>query len=322
MSVRDLAKLLQAATTASVRQTQPNSSFTLHHCEALVRLHKLAPFAYWLGYKEFHDDFVTAALYAEMRDQLLQEAIEALRSKGIGVVLLKGVSYIGSIYADPALRPMTDIDLLVPRQRYSAALEAIVTLGYKARKGHNRGARHHAITLSRQESTIDLHRSITQPWRNELNIDAMWSRAILAQERHDGALRLDPVDEALIHLAHMIRHEFRVPLITYIDSARLLERLDEEQLASLQKTAERSRLRRAMKTALMITAAFCEGKDLPCTMFNRLMPTFAELAEYERVPRALQILRKLVLLEGPREVLGLLGVEAISRWTRYRARFS
>lgn len=60
----------------------------------------------------------------------LEAVLEALRSIGVEVVLLKGAYGARRWFEEPALRPMSDIDLLVPRIAMARAEAALASLGY------------------------------------------------------------------------------------------------------------------------------------------------------------------------------------------------
>ena len=178
---------------------------------ALVRQHLLAPLAYRQGRAEYKRDYIAAALHAERRQAFLDEAVAALGD--IPAMRLKGIAYAGAIYDDPALRPMTDIDLLVPAPRFAAAVQALEAIGYRDDgKRNQRSPINHAVTLRRQESAIDLHRSMVQVGRMAIDLAAVWREAIPAP---GGTLRPRPAHEYLIHVAHLARHEFSAALIAF-----------------------------------------------------------------------------------------------------------
>src|SRR5678816_2510112 len=79
----------------------------------LVRAHHLGPIAYKRGVAEFRAEYAASTVVAERRAGLLAEVVGALRTRGVRVALVKGISFVGTIYPDPAERPMNDIDLLI-----------------------------------------------------------------------------------------------------------------------------------------------------------------------------------------------------------------
>lgn len=60
----------------------------------------------------------------------LLSLLDILESEGVAVVPLKGPVLAESIYQDPALRPFSDLDLLVHRKDVAAALQLLTREGY------------------------------------------------------------------------------------------------------------------------------------------------------------------------------------------------
>ncbi|MFH1117638.1 MAG: nucleotidyltransferase family protein [Pseudomonadota bacterium] len=75
-------------------------------------------------------DYLLSSLAAMEREAHLDEMLALFHSNGIQVVLLKG-AYLGRVvYRNPALRPMYDVDILVPEDRYEQAGQLLASLGY------------------------------------------------------------------------------------------------------------------------------------------------------------------------------------------------
>jgi hypothetical protein len=206
---------------------------------------------------------------------------------------------VGRIYEDPAERPMSDVDLLVPPHLHARAERVLRRLGFwRVGSPRQQSRLHHAVGYKRKGASIDLHRSIVQPWRSRVDVDALWQRAVPISA---GLWRLDPVDEAVIHLGHIARHELMVPVINYVDAARLLDRVDR---AAVEERARAFRLGRGVHAALAMTDAITRGAPLA----GRVLPSMQEVFAYGRVWRPLQVLRKALLVDGPRELVGLAAV--------------
>ncbi len=74
----------------------------------------------------------SAAHYAAL--EIAQAEIEAvLQAAGIDTVWIKGVVLAQTLYPRPDLRPMSDLDVLIPQARRADALEAVRALGYTYR---------------------------------------------------------------------------------------------------------------------------------------------------------------------------------------------
>jgi hypothetical protein len=269
--------------------------------DALVRRHLLAPLAYRAGLERFRRDYIASSLLAELRARSLAEVGDAFAAARIPVALIKGAAYLGYLYADPAERPMSDVDLLVPPARHAEAERVLRRLGFwRVGSPRQQSRLHHAVGYKRKGASIDLHRSIIQPWRSRVDTGALWQRVVPAAA---GLWRLDPVDEAVIHLGHVARHELMVPLVNYVDAARLLQHVDR---AAIVARAREFRLGRAVHAALAMTDAITRDAPLDA----RVLPSVAEVVAYGPVWRPLQCLRKALLVEGPRELAGLVAVAA------------
>ncbi|WP_428261168.1 nucleotidyltransferase family protein [Haliangium sp.] len=280
---------------------------------SLVRRHLLAPLAYRAGWDRFRRDYVASSLLAELRQRHLDEVCAALTQAGIPVVLLKGAAYLGRIYRDPAERPMSDVDLLVPPAAHARAAQTLRRLGFWQVGSPRQSSRlHHAVGYKRKGISVDLHRSIMQPWRSRIDLDQLWRRK-RAMPGLSGVHRLDPVDELVIHLAHIARHELLVPAINYVDAARLLAKVDR---AAVQARARSFRLGRGVAAALAMTDVLTDpGRGLPGAegqragaLSRRLMPSVDEVLRYRLMWRPLQILRKAWFVDGPVELAGLVAV--------------
>ena len=61
----------------------------------------------------------------------LRAALKRLTDEGVRVVVLKGVVLGVLLYRDPVVRPMIDLDLLVPEASLSQAMAVLTELGYE-----------------------------------------------------------------------------------------------------------------------------------------------------------------------------------------------
>ena len=104
---------------------------------------------------------------AQLRVQLL-EAVRQLNRIDITPVLLKGAMHlVTDVYGDTGARIMTDIDLLVPREKIDECLPALHGLGYEAEEDiHNdyHEDHHHCAPLFRpgDYGSLEIHRSLTE----------------------------------------------------------------------------------------------------------------------------------------------------------------
>ncbi len=110
----------------------------------IIRTHGLAPWFFksisdhpTIGIQEelkerLRKDYMLSLLSSVTSEISLKEILEALNSKGVSPVLLKG-AYIGNlVYEDPALRTMCDIDLLVSEEDFELSSSVLKLLGYES----------------------------------------------------------------------------------------------------------------------------------------------------------------------------------------------
>jgi hypothetical protein len=101
------------------------------------------------------------------RTAALLEILDAFDRRSIDTLVLKGAALAWMIYPSPALRPMVDLDLLVPRSRADTAQAALRQLGFDARPGRRRFGRnaHHLPVAHR----VDRGMSVNV----EIHVDAL-----------------------------------------------------------------------------------------------------------------------------------------------------
>lgn len=142
-------------------------------------------------------------------------------------IVLKGADYADRLYARPELRPMLDVDLLVPPKAIGE-VDAILR-----RNGFHFVQSGGAVTLLRSynersylgpETGVDLHHSFIQRVRHSVDYEAIW------RERESYALdglasyRLAPLHAFAYHALSMAKDEFTSPLIRYVDFYLMIQR--------------------------------------------------------------------------------------------------
>lgn len=270
----------------------------------LLARHRLAPLAYRRGLAAHRADYITSTIRAEQQRAIATEAVAALAVAGIPVALLKGISYAGWLYADPGERPMTDVDLLVPLADHARAVELLGRLDYRhVGPGSQRHPTHHAMTLKRPHASVDLHRSPAQIGRIRIDFDGLWQRTSEAPWV-PGARRLDLIDETLCHFANLARHDLIAPMISYVDAGYLLRALGPTPHRALMARAEQWRFARVLGACVeLVNHVLCCRKARP----RWWLPSKDELLDARQPARPVQLGRKLLLVEGPSELVHFLG---------------
>jgi len=186
----------------------------------LAAWHRIYTFLYWNlrstesrgpehddAMRKLKDAYLASAAMHLRRQGELRQALTALRVEGIPVIVLKGAALAETVYPDPAMRVMEDVDILVEEQHLERADGVIRSFGYETaetpyeeeivREGH----RHYPRLEGKSRLTsFEVHRHlVTQDTRFHFDISACWQsarRAVIA-----GVETMIPApDEMLLHL--------------------------------------------------------------------------------------------------------------------------
>jgi hypothetical protein len=137
------------------------------------------------------------------------------RPPPVPVVVLKGGALAFTHYSDPAIRPLSDIDLLVPEQRVGEVRERLVSAGYREwaqemAPGLNRVLSHH-LNLRRDAPTlyVEVHWTLGRSQHDRYAPDMAWfweHTEPLHLPFPTPLLTLDPTAHLLYLAAHTILH--------------------------------------------------------------------------------------------------------------------
>lgn len=101
----------------------------------------------------------------------LRELDTLFESQGICYAVIKGAHVRELAYADPALRPSSDIDILVAPEQRLVAVDAMKATGFTLVV--NSDTVSHETSLTRGGVDIDLHWNIMRPGRTRINTVSM-----------------------------------------------------------------------------------------------------------------------------------------------------
>lgn len=275
---------------------------------AHLRRHHLRALAHVIGLPELRESYCQIALLAAIHERTLGELASAFAARGLPWTPVKGAAYARTIYAEPAHRPMSDLDVLVPASDFDRAIQILEGLGYRQRPVSSRTR--HAQTLMRAtHEVIDLHRSMLQPMRASSQLSDIWARAD-GRDPELGFVVLDPIDHLVLHVAHMARHEFIVPLVSFVDFTRLHEDLSAAQRKQLLQRLQRARLGYAFRALWSLTARLRGGQEPRMDRRTALLlPSPAEQVAGRHRDRRTQLARKFLIF--PRDAPALLAGWAI-----------
>ena len=217
------------------------------------------------------------ALQNMRRFRELAQIVRALGDLGIDVILLKGAHLATTVYGDPGLRMMKDIDLLVRRTDLEGAQRALLELGYGPADRpdiEEECARHHHLPpfTKAGASAVEVHWTIAPPG-GTIAVDptALWQRAAAVRVAGLPAMALSDED-LLVHLSlhAALQHRFRMRQRHLCDIAVTVQarrdRIDWERLAAIANAANAGRF---VYCTLRVAESVL-GADVPRAALARL----------------------------------------------------
>jgi hypothetical protein len=188
----------------------------------------IAPFPEWAAL--FNARRLTAVHNLRLRHEL-GKAIEALQQSGIPALALKGLVLAYAAYGDPSLRPMSDLDLLVPTGMRDRALNTLHKLGFGYPDGFEAIHQDHnprltpehefapPLRLSGTAVLLEVHSQLecAEPL-SPIPVQEFWSRSVPVDLMGLTVMTLCPED-FLLHLClHASRrHRFETGLRSLVD---------------------------------------------------------------------------------------------------------
>ncbi len=223
----------------------------------------IAPLVYWVFSqreinpmpKSIREFFRAAYLQTWAKNQVILKELASLAIRfeeaGIEVVVLKGACFALTLYPDIGLRGMGDLDILVPADKITRAVEIAKTLGYadilRDVAPKLQEALNHEILMEKQITpliTLEIHRSLVadRSFVYAVPVEWFWSQTEnLKKAGYANALMLSPIAQLLYASAHIaLQHgEKDAPLRWYYDVDLLIrayaERMDWDALLSQAK---------------------------------------------------------------------------------------
>lgn len=204
--------------------------------------------------------------YFQFRNALLmarvRETLSALSAAGITAVLFKGGAYALKYYATPALRPMADIDILIPPDSVAPAREILHRLGWEdVAPERDWGGLQHSIDYIRPDGLgLDVH------WHALVETqDPSFSAGLIGRARgcHWNGLEtqvLCPEDLILTSLCNAMREPEAMRLEWIPDILTLLAAEPDIDWPALWRTARRYGLYPAVLEGLRVAQ---EALDSP-----------------------------------------------------------
>jgi hypothetical protein len=267
----------------------------------------------------------------------LARVLEACQAEPLPVIPLKGPVLADALYADPAQRPFSDLDLLIRRERLRDADRLLRGLGYRRLADAHSwefDVAYDRATLyeSREGIQVDLHWSLVSDprygWSETAGLE-VWERAVEIRVAGHAALGLCPEDLVLYLATHLAVHHGLAGLLWYWDLALLLDRWGARlDWSTVLERAARWRVRRALGFALLGCEIFFERSiPGPAQTGLRVWGPRAMLLRWllrrrdaERLAR-LEHVTALLLVDRSRDVIRALGRVACPSPAWVRARY-
>lgn len=138
----------------------------------------------------------------QFRHAVLNGAVAVLAPLGIRPLLTKGAALSTTVYREPGIRPMFDVDIVVGPERFDEAMDAFGSAGWH-RPARIDNPFDHAVELyDPQHRAIDVHRWVVFPRFAPAPETDWMERAVPHQVRGDEVTRFRCADEMVLAILH------------------------------------------------------------------------------------------------------------------------
>ena len=239
------------------------------------------------------------AVKADAYAQILLEIQASLCDVGVSATTLKGPALASLIYDHASVRPLADLDLVVPAALRGKAHERLLGLGWRCLSGVAPNEQTYERRVEALTYRLEIHSSlIDDPLLDYVDLPIETERVAVGQG-HVTALsrRLLPAYLA----AHQAKHR-AIPLLWIVDFERLHRRLDAGERAAAAVTAERYGLQRHYERAHRLAGlarTIAHGGERPVRAFIKAVRPVSELQRGIRLIRLAATVRDgLRVVEG------------------------
>jgi hypothetical protein len=221
------------------------------------------------------------AIRNELLFQELGNVLAAICKAGKPVVILKGAALADTVYKNRALRPMSDVDLLVRQSDVPATKDLLLAMGYLLNERHENTKAwcwefdyHFAFRKQLNRSLtacVEIHwhlESAARPQR--IDIDGIWDRAVSAEAAHAPALQLSVEDLLLYLCLHTCKHRLNGGFRAFCDISEVVRLYD--QTMDWEQVCNRAlqwRIETFVYAALHIAREFLDA-PVPQRLFSGL----------------------------------------------------
>jgi hypothetical protein len=161
----------------------------------------------------------------------LSRIIRHLSAKGVRLIVLKGAGLAQTVYSNPALRPLRDLDILVHSETLPIVLGTLKESGYVSPKVETRPgttvAYESQMMFVRREqlrTQLEIHWSLIDSphYQHHLSLDWFWQTARPLEISRVSTLMLGPEALVLYLCAHLLLHHGGNDLLWLNDIAEVI----------------------------------------------------------------------------------------------------
>jgi hypothetical protein len=198
---------------------------------------------------------------------IANEIAEKLLAKNIPVIFLKGISHISCIYKDIALRPMSDIDIMVPSEKVYEAWQIINNNPLNIKRIDMKTS-HHLPGFNYHGINIELHRFLfPSDVKYVIPINEIWEQSVKISEFN--TLTLNPIHQFIYLLLHIYysyrRGVFR--LGWFYDIKHLFDYNDNIlTLDNIEFTSKKWNIYKPIRQMLIFFSVLCPDNKLSLTI--------------------------------------------------------
>ncbi len=166
-------------------------------------------------------------IYAEtsiINRHLLREVSELghkLGNLGLKVILFKGIALLETVYTDPGLRPMEDIDLIVRQEHLEDLKQILKAMGFIQDRLYPETFRKGILSIDIHLDFVSSHRIRSRRKIVDISAADLWDSAIPVNGSNS-LYRLSPKNNLIALSFHLLKHQYD-RLIWLVDIAEIVK---------------------------------------------------------------------------------------------------
>lgn len=214
----------------------------------------------------------------------LGELLPPLHDQGIPTILLKGAAIVVSAYPDVGMRPMSDIDVLVPIERVADAARTLQDRGWVPQSRLTAvGIRFtHSLLFKRPgHAPVDLHWHVFEECCRPADDDDLWAASVPITIG-DAPTRIPAPEDQLLHVCVHGEKWVHVPGIRWIADAVSIIRQGRVRWERLVVEAVRRRFVRRMRAQLDYLRSALDAPVPPDAMIMLAAAPVSRIERFEQ----------------------------------------